>query len=156
MSTIPAHDELRPVTALPEERAEVAALSRALAAVGPGSSTACAMVGPHGERLPIPSALLQIIERAAVVLARGDALTVVPIGQILTTQEAADILNVSRQYLVRLLDAGTIPCSRTGTHRRLRIEDVLSYKEQRDRERRAALDELTALSEEFGGYAELK
>lgn len=156
MSTIPSHDELRPVTALPEERAEVAALSRALAAVRPGSSKTCAMVGPHGERLPIPSALLQIIERAAVVLARGDALTVVPVGQVLTTQEAADILNVSRQYLVRLLDAGTIPCGRTGTHRRLRIEDVLSYKEHRDRERRAALDELTALSEEFGGYAELK
>lgn len=149
-------NELQPVAALPEERAEAAAVSRALRGVVSGSALGCAVVGPHGERLPIPSALLRVIERAAAVLARGDAITVVPVDQELTTQEAADILNVSRQYLVRLLDAGTIPCSRTGTHRRLRLEDVLAHKERRDRERHAALDELTALSEEFGGYRELK
>jgi excisionase family DNA binding protein len=91
----------------------------------------------------------------AEVLARGDSLTIVPVGKELTTQQAADLLNVSRQYLVRLLGEGRIPYTRTGKHRRLRIEDVLTFKEQRDRERGAALDELTRMSQEIGGYDEL-
>jgi excisionase family DNA binding protein len=97
-----------------------------------------------------------ILARVAEVMARGDAITVVPVGKELTTQQAADLLNVSRQYLVRLLDEGRIPYTKTGKHRRLRVEDVLHYKEERDKERRAALDELTQLSEESGGYDELK
>lgn len=74
----------------------------------------------------------------------------------MTTQQAADLLNVSRQYLVRLLEEGRIPFTRTGKHRRLRIEDVLAFKEHRDRERCAGLDELARMSEEVGGYDELK
>jgi hypothetical protein len=57
---------------------------------------------------------------------------------------------------VRLLDNDKLPYSKTGTHRRLRIEDVLAYKDKRDAESHAALDELTQLSEELGGYTELK
>lgn len=72
----------------------------------------------------------------------------------LTTQEAADLLNVSSQYLVRLLDEGKIAYTRTGTHRRVRIDNVLDYKRQRDRELDKSLDELTRLTEEFGGYDE--
>lgn len=65
------------------------------------------------------------------------------------------MLNVSRQYLVRQLDEGLIPFSRVGTHRRMKIEDLLAYKKQRDSSRRSALRKLTQLSEEFGGYPEL-
>ena len=57
---------------------------------------------------------------------------------------------------MRLLDAGRVPYTKTGKHRRLRLEDVLAFKEQRDRERGTALDELTQLSEDLGGYGELK
>jgi excisionase family DNA binding protein len=92
----------------------------------------------------------------AEVLAGGDAVTIVPTGKELTTQQAADLLSVSRQYLVRLLDEGRIPCIRTGKHRRLRIDDVLAFKEKRDRERQEALTDLTRLSEDLGGYDELK
>ncbi len=90
-------------------------------------------------------------------MARGDALTVVPVGKVITTQQAANILNVSRQYLVRLLDQGKISFAKTGKHRRLRIEDVLAYKDQRDKDRRAGLRNLSRLTQDFGGYdSELK
>jgi excisionase family DNA binding protein len=104
----------------------------------------------------IPESVFYVLERVAKVLADGDAITVVPVGKEVTTQQAADLLNISRQYLVRLLDAGQLPYTRTGKHRRLRVADVLSFKEKRDQERRAALDRLTELSEELGGYDELK
>jgi excisionase family DNA binding protein len=68
------------------------------------------------------------------------------------THKAADLLNVSRQYLVRLLDEGRIPFRKTGKPRRLRIEDVLGFKEKRDRDRRAGVRELSQMTQEFGGY----
>jgi excisionase family DNA binding protein len=85
-------------------------------------------------------------------MARGDSITVVPVGREVTTQQAADLLNVSRQYLVRLLEEKRIPFRRTGKHRRLRIEDVISFKEKRDKDRRAGLRELSRMTEEVGGY----
>jgi excisionase family DNA binding protein len=116
----------------------------------------CRLVGPKGETIAIPESVFYVLERVVDVMARGDAITVVPVGKEHTTQQAADLLNISRQYLVRLLEGGKIPFTKTGKHRRLRMEDVLAFKAQRDRDRKAALDELTALSEEFGGYGELK
>ena len=100
--------------------------------------------------------MFYVLERVAEVMARGDSITVVPVGRELTTQQGADILNVSRQYLVRLLDEGRIPFTKTGKHRRVRIEDVLSFKDRRDRERRATLAELTQMSEDFGDCDGLK
>jgi len=117
----------------------------------------CQLVGPKGETIPLPESVFYVLERVAEVMARGDSITVVPVGREVTTQQAADLLNVSRQYLVRLLDEGRIPYRKTGKHRRLRIEDVLSFKATRDKDRRAGLRELSRMTEEFGGYdSELK
>lgn len=85
----------------------------------------------------------------------GDSITVVPVGKEMTTQQAADLLNVSREYLVRLLDEGRIAHNKAGPPCRLRLDDVLAFKEHRDQERQASLDELASLSEECGGYSEL-
>ncbi|MDP3235012.1 MAG: excisionase family DNA-binding protein [Myxococcales bacterium] len=82
----------------------------------------------------------------------SDSVTVVPVGAKVTTQQAAALLNVSRQYLVRLLDEGRMPFRRTGKHRRVRVEDVLAFKHARDSERRRGLRELSELTQEFGGY----
>ena len=68
----------------------------------------------------------------------------------LTTQQAADLLNVSRTHLVQLLDEEKIPHHKVGTHRRVRAEDVLAYRRETERARRKALDELTELDEELG------
>lgn len=160
METAIAHsmeDQIRrmtPVAAPPEQQAQVVALSKALGGmvVAKRRAPKCQLVGPKGEAIPLPESVFYVLERVAEVLARGDSITVVPVGREVTTQQAADLLNVSRQYLVRLLDEGRIPFRKTGKHRRLRIEDVLTFKEKRDKDRRAGLRELSQMTQEFGGY----
>jgi excisionase family DNA binding protein len=151
---------MTPVAAPPDQQAQVAALSRAIERmVQPPKRRApkCQLVGPKGEATSIPESVFYVLERVAEVMARGDSITVVPVSKEVTTQQAADLLNVSRQYLVRLLDEGRIPFRKTGKHRRLRVEDVLAFREERDKNRRAGLRELSRLTEDFGGYdAELK
>ena len=166
MSTPATHtmeDQIRrmtPVAAPPEQHAQVVALSRALedmVHLPKRRAPKCQLVGPKGESISVPESVFYVLERVAEVMARGDSITVVPVGKELTTQQAADLLNVSRQYLVRLLDEKRIAFRKTGKHRRLRIEDVLEFKEQRDKDRRAGLRELSQMTEELGGYdAEVK
>ena len=140
-----------------DQRENVVAISRMLDRVAPtrDQRDACKLVGPNGEGLSIPESMFYVLERVAEVLARGDSVTVVAVGKELTTQQAADMLNVSRQYVVRLLNEGRIPYVKTGKHRRIRVEDVLAFKEQRDSERMRSLDELAQMTEELGGYDEL-
>ncbi|MDC0711943.1 excisionase family DNA-binding protein [Stigmatella sp. ncwal1] len=151
---------MTPVAAPPEQQAQVVALSKALAGmIHPPRRRApkCQLVGPKGETIPLPESVFYVLERVAEIMARGDSITVVPVGRELTTQQAADLLNVSRQYLVRLLDEGLMPFRKTGKHRKLRIEDVLTFKKKRDKGRRAGLRELSQMTQEFGGYdSELK
>ncbi len=111
------------------------------------------LVTESGERFDLPEALVRVLETTAQTLAAGHGVEVLPTTRELTTQEAADVLNVSRQYLVRILDDGAIPFRKTGTHRRLQLADVMEYKAKRDETRREALRELTRLSQEFGLYA---
>ncbi len=146
---------MTPVAAPPEQRAQVAALSKALEGMGhtpKRRAPKCQLVGPKGESIPLPESIFYVLERVAEVLSRGDSITVVPVGREVTTQQAADLLNVSRQYLVRLLDEGRIPFRKTGKHRRLQVEDVLAFKDNRDKDRRAGLRELSQMTQEFGGY----
>lgn len=110
------------------------------------------LVGPDGEEISVPPSMFHVLVRASEVLARGDSITLVPVSKALTTQQAAQLLNVSRQYFVRLLDEGRMPFTRTGKHRRVRIDDVMAFKTKRDASRTDKLRELTALTESFGGY----
>jgi excisionase family DNA binding protein len=99
-------------------------------------------------KLPAPAVglLLRILEE----MARGNAVTIIPVHAELTTQEAADMLNVSRPSLIQLLEEGKIEYRRVGTHRRVRFEALMKYKRQADEARRAALDELAAYDQELG------
>ncbi|MCB1834365.1 MAG: helix-turn-helix domain-containing protein [Geminicoccaceae bacterium] len=82
-------------------------------------------------------------------IGRREAVTLVPVRQMLTTQQAADILNVSRPHFIKLLEDGELPYSMTGRHRRIKATDLFEYKEQRVKERSTALAELAAIDKEL-------
>lgn len=111
--------------------------------------------GSNGEtdELVLPGHVLQILLDVLAEVSQGNAISLIPYHQEISTQEAANLLNVSRPFLVRLLESGDIPFRKVGAHRRVKLQDVLSYKEQIDRQRHAALDELAGLSQHEGmGY----
>lgn len=111
------------------------------------------VVGADGHHIELPASALEALRKVVEAMSRGESVTVIPHDKQLTSQETAEILSVSRPHLIKLLDRGELPFHRVGTHRRIKIEDVLAYRERRDAERRAALAELTRLSEELpGGY----
>jgi len=110
------------------------------------------LLGPRGDVVELPASVATLLRQLVTHLAHGNAITLVPVGKELTTQQAADILNVSRPYLIKLLDSGQIPYTRTGTHRRIRFTDLTRYKSRRDAELRAGLGELSRLSQELGAY----
>ncbi len=96
----------------------------------------------HSHPVKIPVSALRLLVDILTNIGEGNAVSIIPIHAELTTQEAADALNVSRPFLVQLLEQGIIPFHRVGTHRRVRYLDVVAYKDQIDRERHKALDDL--------------
>ncbi len=103
-----------------------------------------------GEPVSIPTAAFRLLVTILAQMASGNAVRLLPQQAELTTQEAATLLNMSRQYVVRLLDAGRIPSHRTGTHRRVMLNDVLAFKAAHRRARSEALDRLSDLDQELG------
>ena len=100
-------------------------------------------------QIELPPAVGQLLLDLLAHIARGEMVTFVPYGAELTTQKAADLLNVSRPFLTKLLESGEIQFHRVGSHRRVRVEDMLDYKERRDSERTNALKELQRLGQEY-------
>ena len=106
--------------------------------------------GRAPEPLVVPRSAVEFFAQVLAHLAAGRGMSLVPQHAELTTQEAADLLNVSRPYLIGLLTAGEIEYRTVGKHRRVRADTLLDYKRQDDQRRRAAADELTGLSGEMG------
>ena len=100
----------------------------------------------------VPREVADLIAEILAQLAAGRVVAAYPMRAELTTQQAADFLNVSRPHVVKLVDRGIIPHHKVGTHRRLYFRDVLAYRARQDEESRAALDELSRVSEELGLY----
>lgn len=106
--------------------------------------------GRASETLELPASAVRLLRDILEQMARGNAVTLLTIHAELTTQQAADLLNVSRPYLVQLLDERKIPYRKVGTHRRVRAEDVLRYERQMEQKRRDVLEELAAHDQELG------
>jgi excisionase family DNA binding protein len=106
--------------------------------------------GPSREIVKLPASAVRLLVRILDEMAHGNAVTLTPVHAELTTQEAADMLSVSRPSLIQLLSEGKIDYRRVGTHRRVRLNALMKYKRQADAARRAALAELAAYDQELG------
>ncbi len=113
-----------------------------------------ALVGPDGQTVDLPEEAFRVLGDVVRAMRLGKAITVAPVDQQLTTQEAADFLGISRPTLVKKLEDGTIAFERTsgGRHRRVRLVDLLNYREAQRQDRRAALGELTEEAVNAGAY----
>ncbi|MCG3139121.1 MAG: hypothetical protein HJJLKODD_02999 [Phycisphaerae bacterium] len=105
------------------------------------------------ESIELPAIVVQLLVSVLSELAEGNAVTIVPIHAELTTQQAADLLGVSRPFLVNLIDNGLIPFRKVGTHRRILFSDLIAYKQTIDSKRLESLAELTRQAQELNmGY----
>ena len=112
------------------------------------------LVTSNGEEIILPESVCNILRQAVQTMASDRAVSIVRYNRELTTQQAANILNVSRPFLVKLLDEGAIPYIKVGSHRRIRFKDLIIYQEHRDSKRRKLLDQLIEMTEEAGLYEE--
>lgn len=133
--------------ALPESvEAQIRELNRMLRLGNP------ALIGADGERLDLPDAVYRLLKDIARNMQLGRAIVLIPENQQLTTQRAADLLGVSRPYLIKLLEAGKLPYHKIGSHRRVYLKDLITYQKRRDAERKAALDRIAKEAFESGLY----
>lgn len=118
---------------------------------GPEAPTTT-VTGPNGEHLVLPPELFEVLRDVVAAMAQGQAVTIAPVHQRLTTQEAADLLGISRPTLVKLLESGEIPFEQPGRHRRVRLADVLAYRAERSVQVRESLDRMVEIADESGMY----
>lgn len=105
--------------------------------------------GQTATAIELPAALVTLLRSILTEFVRGNAVTALPVTAELTTRQAADLLNVSRPYLIGLLEQGRIPFRRVGTHRRVNLADLMKYKTEGAARRSVILDELVELGQEF-------
>ena len=116
--------------------------------------TSARLVSGDGEELELPESVYALLVTLVSELEQGHGVTILPVHAEMTPQQAAELLNVSRPYLVRLLENGEIPFHSVGRHRRVRVKELLKYKERRDSERRRLLSKMTREAQEAGLYDE--
>lgn len=153
-----ADDFSEPVTPTPAETKLAQESSQRLAGILARSNSHQLQLhiqaeGAPAERVLIPESAMRLLTNILAEMARGNAVTLIPVHAEMTTQQAADLLNVSRPFLVEQLEKGIIPFRKVGTHRRILFRDLMAYKSRTDQQRLQALEELSAQAQELGlGY----
>ncbi len=105
--------------------------------------------GDEGEAVVVPTSAVRLFLHLLTEMSQGNSVCLIPTHAELTTQQAADLLNVSRPYVVKLLDEGKIPSRTVGKYRRVRFDDLMAYKRKDDDARAKVLDQLTAEAQEL-------
>lgn len=131
---------------------DLAAFERVLEPLGHGK--AARLVGPDGDAIELPEGIHELLVSIVENLKAGNGVTVIPMHAELTTVEAAELLNVSRPFLIKQLEAGALPYHMVGSHRRLRLADVLAYRDRMDEQAEEALAAMAAEAEDLGLYSE--
>ncbi len=149
MSTVlhPEHDAVQPTPEMAELAADASRRLFRLLGTVPKETCIVRFEGAPDEPVVLPAAAVRMLGALLAELAKGNAVTLMPHHAELTTQQAADLLNVSRPFLVGLLEAGLLPFHKVGTHRRVRYSDLVMFKRRRDSESETALREIAALSQ---------
>jgi excisionase family DNA binding protein len=119
-------------------------------ATGPGEDVRIHTEIGDGDVLVLPRPTVEMFAAILAALAGGQGVQLVPVNAEVSTQVAAEMLNVSRPYLIGLLERGEIPYRLVGRHRRVRFDDLVTYQRADDRKRKDAADELTRLDQELG------
>jgi excisionase family DNA binding protein len=133
------------------EKAQVATRVLGRLATKQGALSLRLLQNKHTEEqvIDLPPAVARMLLELLMHIGKGEAVTFVPVGAELSTQQAADVLNVSRPFFIKLLESNQIPHHKVGTHRRIMANDVFNYKSRRDKMRSKALDELARLGQEI-------
>jgi excisionase family DNA binding protein len=135
-----------PVAPSEQDRKVIESFSRALEHVS-ADHAQIVVNGKGPERLAVPRPIFEVLKMVADQMGKGRAISVVPTKMLITTQQAADILGVSRQHVVKLITEKELPHEMVGTHRRIRIEDLIQYKRRREATRDEALRRLSEQAE---------
>ena len=110
------------------------------------------MLKSDGQEVKIPSSVSRVLYEIISIMSKGGAMTIIPMEKELTTQQAADILNVSRPFLIKLLENGQISFHKVGTHRKIYMKDLMDFKENLNINRSNKISEIITLSQEYGLY----
>ena len=146
--------EREPILAQADELDRIEQIERVLGEEVPAHPAR--LIGPGGEETELPAALYAVLLRAAHALVAGQGIAVVPMGALLTTQQAANLLNISRPSLIKLLDEGELPYHRLRSHRRIRLSDLLEYRQRRDAAAEAAMRRMVERAQASGTYDEYR
>jgi excisionase family DNA binding protein len=141
-----ANASKKPIPLLKTEQRQVQDLEKLLGQGVP------ALIGPAGERIELPGTLVEVLRTAVGFMSRGQTVSLIPDNRAITTQQAADILGMSRPFFIKQLESGLMAHHRVGNHRRVYLRDVLEFAKKRDKERLAALDLLARDAFEAGLY----
>ena len=135
-----------PITLPSDEREQIRELDRVLQLGSP------ALMSALGDKLVVPPTVFEVLRKVVELMVEGKSVTLIPDGQVVTTQRAADLLGMSRPFFIKMLETGAMAHHRVGNQRRVYLHDVLEFARKRDDERQSALDRLSRQAFASGLY----